>query len=262
MTIKANQVTNVSINAPKLFVGSKVDIVIPFHGQYDKVTRLLESILYVTKSNPYKICLVDDASPNNKFIEALKRHPSILATRNETHLGFGASLKKGFELSDSPWVCFLHSDCVIQDKNWLVEMGKSLLRLKDKKVRLISARSNNPGEHVDQRLLASKDEREGHDYILEEGFVPLYCALCHRDLFKHIGGFIKPYPYGSYEDEELAYRMRHFGYKQGICVKSWVYHEGSATINTICKSEKVMGILDENREKCIQDMKYLANKNI
>ena len=50
---------------------SKVDIIIPFHGQYHKVTRLIESILRFTHSNPYHLILVDDCSPNTESVRTV-----------------------------------------------------------------------------------------------------------------------------------------------------------------------------------------------
>ena len=44
------------------FSRSRVDIIIPFYGQYEKVTSLVESILVAVRSNPYHITLVDDCS--------------------------------------------------------------------------------------------------------------------------------------------------------------------------------------------------------
>lgn len=239
--------------------GSKIDIIIPFHGQYDKVWDLVKSILHATKT-PYKIYLVDDASPNKSFINKMKDVPNTSIIRSETHLGFGGALQLGFKASGSPWVCFLNSDCLIKQSNWLAEMGKSLLDLKDKKVRMVSARTNNPGFDADPRLKLEffQDETTENDIILDgDNYLPLYCVMCHRDLFQHIGGFVKNYPVGWYEDQELAKRMRHYGYKQAICTKSWVYHEGEATLKEMWRNQRYREMSQNNYALYQKDVQKL-----
>jgi len=245
-----------------------VDIIIPFHGQYEKVVGLIESVWKVTRSNPYQICLVDDASPNNDFISKFEseRHRDgyyenqILPIRSAKRLGFGGALRLGFESTKQPWVCFLNSDCVVENSSWLIEMGRSLLRLKEHNVRMVSARSDNPGEGYDCRLKGLKNDDTEEDIVLNEKDPPLpfYCTMCHRQLFDRIGGFVKSYPYGMYEDEELAYRMRHHKFSQGISAKSWVHHAGGLTFEALLKSDKsAAAIIEENRNRCIEDMRKL-----
>lgn len=251
-----------------LFSKSRVDIIIPFHSQYDKVTSLVKSILLSVKSNPYQITLVDDCSDNENFQKEIhdqfkteeksRFKPIVRCIRNEKQLGFGGSLKAAYENTNLPWLLFMHSDCVVEDPNFMLEMGRSLLNWRQQKipVKMVSACSNNPGSCS----LAKKDQKdiEGKDSILTEGSLPLFCSMCHRDLFKHIGGFIKSYPYAWYEDEELAFRMKKFGFQQGISGRSWIRHQGAATIKYLWEKDKTGEIkktMEQNRELCIQDMK-------
>jgi GT2 family glycosyltransferase len=240
------------------FSRSPVDIIIPFHGLYGKVTKLVESILFATKSNPYQICLVDDCSPNEKYVEQLQKAPQILTLRTPEQLGFGGALQYGFERTQQPWVVFLHSDCVVDDPGWLIEMGKSLMRWRNegKPVKMVAARTNNPVGGP--QCLKSPTRATGKDEILEEGHLPLYCVMCHRDLFPNIGGFVKNYPYAWYEDEELAARMRKRGFLQGVCGRSWVKHHGGLTIEELWrKNPKAKEIMEANRDRCLLDMQLL-----
>ena len=154
----------------------------------------------------------------------------------------------------------MHSDCEVMESSWLIEMGRSLLRWKESKepVKMVSARTDNPGDEVDKRLKTNLHS-VAQDSILEEGHLPLYCAMAHRELFQRIGGFLKPYPYGWYEDEELAFRMRKRGFKQGICGRSWVKHDGGATIKSLWQEKpEAEKIMEENRNRCLADMRALA----
>lgn len=261
------------------FSSSGVDIIIPFYGQYEKVLKLVESILLLTRSNDYRITLVDDFSPNPHYIqEFVKRkltthhNCKILLIRNKKRLGFGWSLEVGVERSFLegqtkpgqlpgvfyPWLVFLNSDCLIENANWLYSMGETMFKLKSQGVKMVSARSNNPGEDCPDVLKGTKSD-EVPDVILEEPeYLPLYCAMCHRDLFKHIGGFIKHYPLVGYEDIELAHRFWKYGYKQAVSGKSWVHHDGGATINSLLKNDYSHNtVLELNKARCVEDIQNL-----
>lgn len=228
-----------------------VDIIIPYHDECDRVLELCKGVWAHTRINPYKIYIVDDASASKTFIYAFRKAPNTVMIRNDTRLGFGASLYEGYKEGKNPWVIFLHSDCKIDRPTWITDLFDSYYRMIGQNVAMVAPRTNNPG--ISNSLLEAKigaDPKE--DVVLKEGFLPLYCSLCRRDLFKHIGGFVRPYPYRGYEDEELAIRMRRYGLLQGVSGKSWVYHEGSATTKKI---RDYAQILEENRNLCLQDLK-------
>lgn len=255
----------------KPFSRSPVDILIPFHAQYERVSELIRTILISVKSNPYQITLVDDCSDNKNFGEEITKQflkntpdgfqPQVQYIRSNKQLGFGGALKLGFEATKSPWVLIMHSDCVVKDPNFMISMGQSLLKWKQEgiPVKMVSARSDNPGDF--ELAKAKIFEKEKEDIVLEKETLPLFCAMCNRDLFKYIGGFIKSYPYAWYEDEELAFRMRKHGLLQGISTKAWIQHHGAATINYIWthqpESKKIM---ESNRDLCIGDIKSFGTE--
>lgn len=257
----------------------RVDIIIPFYGQYEKVTKLLESIFRFTMSNVYQIILVDDCSPNRAFSDSLSKVPGVVTVRTEKQIGFGGALGVGFQKSQEldakrqsnkkpshPFVLFMQSDCVVEDVNWLKSMGESLFGLKEEGVRMISPRTNSPmgGDQRQKGTKALSENDVVEDVVLENTHLSLYCSLCHRSLFRLIGGFIKDYPYGYFEDEELAYRMRKYGYKQAIAGASWIKHIGQATIRELWRinqeSRKIM--TEENRQRCIKDIRALDKQRM
>jgi glycosyltransferase involved in cell wall biosynthesis len=78
---------------------SQVDIIVPFHGQYDLVMQLINSLFRLTRSNFYNLILVDDCSPNSEFIlklgdnarknsERLNQKNILKTIRNEEQKGF------------------------------------------------------------------------------------------------------------------------------------------------------------------------------
>lgn len=250
---------------------SQVDIIVPFHGQYQRVTTLIESIFRLTRSNYYTLCLVDDASPNGEFIKTIKLNSEksaklrntrnvVKAIRSPEQLGFGGACEMGYEMTGAPYVCFINSDCKIEDSGWLRSMGETLLNHKDDGVRMVAPMTNNiVGGFEGQK--GDRFERDAKPIILsEDDHLSLYCFLCHRELFPRCGGFLKNYPYGGYEDQEFSARMQSHGFKQAVCRKSWVRHEGAATFRELCRRDpSVKKIIDEeNRQRCIDDMKSVG----
>ncbi len=235
------------------FAGSSVDIIIPYHGAYHYVRELVDSIYRNTKNNKYQICLVDDCSPNTDFGKSMSQLPRVKIIRNEQQVGFSASLFAGYSKTNNPWVVFLNSDCLIDDGFWLLHMGETLLKFKNQNVKMVSAKIEDPtcGHPA---VKWQKDQFE--DIILEEGFLPLHCVLCHRELFPRIKGFLKPYPYGFYEDEELAYRMNKFDFRQAVSGKSHVTHFGGLTVKQLWKDnpETKKTMTEDNRKICLKDM--------
>jgi O-antigen biosynthesis protein len=258
---------------------SKVDIIIPFHGQYQKVTRCLESILRCTNSNAYTITLVDDCSPNAEYAgHHLSNVQGIQLLRTEKRLGFGGACFEGFKNTTNSWIVFLNSDCIIEDLGWLRAMGESLLNMKDQGVRMVSPLTNNALGHSYQEMTkeefcSSESRSERVDRILDikrknedketdPEYLSMYCFMCHRELFKRCGGFIREYPYGWYEDMEFAYRMNKFGFKQAVCRSAWVYHEGECTIKELWRKQpQTRAIMEvENFTKCQSDLRELFSK--
>ena len=252
------------MNKPRLFT-SEVDIIIPYHGQYDKVTELIESIFKFTRSNPYTIYVIDDYSPNSEYIQTIaknanRRHDVLKALRCSEQKGFAGACQSAFVKGEAPYTCFINSDCRIEDIGWLQSMGSTLVSLKDQGIKMVSARTNNP-VHPDEDSPQKGNKGESHDDVVlaDDQYLSLYCFLCHRELFARCGGFLKSYPYGYYEDEEFAARMKKHGYKQAVSGSSWVYHEGGATIKSLWrKNPNIRTIMEEeNRKRCIKDLKAL-----
>lgn len=254
------------------FFNSRVDIIIPFHGQYGRVVKLVESIFRSTYSNVYHIYLVDDCSNNDDFSNRMSEVENVTTIKTPKQLGFGGACRVGFQVSEErrqqarednrpehPYVVFMNSDCEVEDMNWLRAMGMSLLDLKSKGVRMVAPKTNNP-LGGDPSQFGEKGAAESEDVILEDTHLSMYCFMCHRDLFSHVGGFLKEYPYGWYEDEEFAHRMRKHGFKQAVCDKSWVFHEGEATLKEVWRRDpKILKLMEvENRKRCIADVRSLA----
>lgn len=240
-----------------------VDIIIPFYGHYHLIGQCLESIISQTFSQAYSLTVVDDGSPNKDFIKDLEKNKlkkiPIQYLQHDEQKGFGAALRTGYDNTQNSWICFMHADCKIVRSDWLSEMMISMQNMKKNGVKLISSKLTHGGTGAyDPAVLGKAEERP--DKVAEQS-LPLVCTLINRDLFKNIGGFIKPYPYGGYEDEELFWRMKIKGFKQGISGKSFVEHLGGETLNALMKDKKIDEEMKKNEGRFREDIINFAKGN-
>jgi GT2 family glycosyltransferase len=253
------------------FLGQSVDVLIPFHGQYDRVGRLIKSIWQSTFSNLFRVTLIDDASPNKSFLQSIQsvNIKDLNCVQLPERVGFSGALHAGFQKTDNPWVVFLHSDCEVPDVNWLMGLGAAYEGLREYNVKLVSARTNNPPGGAVDLIRSERADKNATDAVLnpktpaeileKDLYLPLFCSLCHRELFDRIDGFLKPYPIGWYEDLELACRMNKHGFRQAVAGDSWVYHEGGATLNDVLRDDiDAQRQVEENYDRCLGDIRNLG----
>jgi glycosyltransferase involved in cell wall biosynthesis len=241
-----------------------VDIIIPFHGQYESVTRCIGSILACTPNQDYQIILVDDGSANKKYLKFITdNNKAVKGVVLDEQRGFGAALYEGFKVTTGSHIVIMHSDVWVSNVNWLLNMQRALIKYKKSGVKLISARASNPGTSAsyDDRMFGEANDTV-EDFVSDYP-VPLICSYCNRELFKRIGGFVKPYPYGWFEDEELFWRMKHFRFRQMVIGNTWVNHEGALTIKELWRTNvDSKSIMESNRDQCLQDVRpYLPKKS-
>ncbi len=238
-----------------------VDILVPFHSNYHYLSECIESILTKTLGIIYTITIIDDASPNEKFIKDLEKKLKDIPIQYFRHYqqqGFGCALETGFRNTLNDWIVFLHADCRIEQTDWLLNMLQSMQKLKTENVKLISAKLNHGGTGAyDDKVLGSIEKRK--DQITDTP-LPLVCTLTHRDLWNNIGGFVKNYPYAWYEDEELFWRMKLKGFKQAVCGSTYIHHYGGTTVKELIKNHKIKEIMESNQQTYIKDIREFASK--
>jgi GT2 family glycosyltransferase len=234
------------------FYMKSVEIIIPFHNHQASVMNLIDSIFRTVITNRYLITLVDDGSDNKDFKDALVKgkmlENGVRYLRTDEQKGFGAAVNyalKNPPKQNIPYICVMQSDTKAENLNWLENLGESLIKLKDKKVKMVSPMTNC--SLIFQKVF----EREislnlFDDIVLTEAFIPMYCFLCHRELFNQIGQF-QEFPYAGTECEEFAIRMTSKGYFQGLCGSSWIHHQGRLTLKDYDNKRKIQEILRNAR---------------
>ncbi len=234
---------------------STVEIIIPFHGNYSGVANLLQNIFATIQNVRYQITLVDDGSPNDGFIKEIgsKKLTGLVCHRKNKQEGFASAVNYALENCKNNWityVCIMHSDVMPADPFWLPNLGSTLKRLKSSGIKMISSRSNVFDENM--KHLVTDRSQKVDDYILNENeYLPMFCCLAHRDLFKRVG-LLSNISLAGGESHEFASRMREKGFKQAIAGKSWVNHVGEMTIKNL--PEKLKEILRKSVDKYYEEV--------
>lgn len=233
-----------------------IDIIIPFHGQYEKLTQCVSSIMQTTANQIYKLIIVDDGSPNPLYLNDLTYHnKKALPIQLERQSGFAAAVNVGLKYSQNPHIIIMHSDVFVENGNWLLNLQRGLAKLKSEGIKLVSAKTENIGtSNCDPKIM----DKENSEDVVAKNPLPLFCTLFHRELIDKIGP-LKEYPFAWYEDEEFFYRMKYHNFHQAIIGNSWVKHHGGSTIKEVIKRPKVKHIMESNRELCQQDLKQYLN---
>lgn len=232
------------------FYMKPVEIIIPFHGSQSAVARLMGEVFRTVGTNRYLLTLVDDGSKSDQFTQQLreKKLQGVRLLRSEVQRGFGAAVNlalRNTPSQDIPFVCVLHSDVHLDSTNWLVNLGKSLLEMKDHGVKMVCPRTDNP--LVENEQLLSDGGSKGKNEPISSGYIPMYCFLANRALFDRVGPLMEA-PYAGVEAEEYAARMKSKGFRQGVCGDSWVRHDGMGTLSAYKNDRKVQEILRKTRE--------------
>lgn len=191
----------------------------------------------------FEVIIVDNGSNDAsiEFLENFKEQSRIRMTiiKNELNLGFAEANNIGVACSSCKYVAFLNNDTLV-DENWLgilvnalegnptIGAVQSLLLRKSGEVDSIGAAMDIFGTASDLSVPIKEASRL---HGISEIFSACAAAmLIRRELFNRVGGF-DPKFFAYYEDADLSWRIRLFGYKVFIDFDSIVYHLRGTTSN-------------------------------
>ena len=230
-----------------------VDLVIPIYRRFDILSRCLEAIPSAMGDIPYRVYMVDNASPleeANSFYSLIK--PPIMVTRNKENYGFARACNQGASRGNSPLLFFLNSD-VILDAN---SVPKLVMEMDDPKIGVCGMKLVFPDDASMYNLNvgirpAGKIQHVGLMTNIRGDFVhafigwdadhpkPNACRemyavtgaalMTRRNLFTRIRGFNEIYGAGTFEDVEFSLMAREMGYNVIVNTSACGVHYTGAT---------------------------------
>ena len=234
----------------------RVSVVIPVRNRTEEIETCLQSLSNVSYPREnLEIIVVDDGSDDNT--PEIADRFSVKLFRMENRKGASFCRNYGAQKAQSEIVCFLDSDCVV-DNLWLKEL-MSVFR--DPRVGacggLVDSYEDTSNldryEQVKSSLnmgAVTKDSRDGDRFF----YIPSCSMAVRMSLFSRLGGFREEMEVG--EDVDLCWRIIDAGHVIEYRPAAKIYHRHRNTLGPFCRrrfdygtSEPILQALHLNREK-------------
>lgn len=221
-----------------------IAVVIPVYRDRKLTWRCLDSVLSSPCSAPFRIIVIDDASPEadlSKDLDEMARRGWISLHRNEYNLGFVASVNHGIKLAGSLDVVLLNADTEVYP-GWLDRLVEAAWR--NTKTASVTPLSNNATIASYPRFLLD------NPYPLETDYATLdqlaakinagieveaptgvgFCMYLRRDAIDQVGLFDeKAFNRGYGEENDWCQRAVALGLRNIIAPNIFVRHFGGAS---------------------------------
>jgi GT2 family glycosyltransferase/glycosyltransferase involved in cell wall biosynthesis len=218
-------------------------VVVAIHGACDAVRRCVDSVL-VRTDRPYRLLLIDDASPQSAIATLLRsygdRHPYVEVLSHEENRGYTATINAGCRHADGD-VVLLNSDTEVTD-GWLTKLQAVAYSRAD--VATVTPLSNAAGAFSVPEVNANLElpgwlgvsdmgalverlsDKVRSDVPTGNGF----CMYIRRSALDRIGGFDEQgFPRGYGEENDFCMRADAAGFVHLVDDATFVYHQRSAS---------------------------------
>lgn len=210
-----------------------VSIILVNYNTADLLLACINSILGKTEHLIYEIIVVDNASSDSSVELVRSKFPLVKVIANEENVGFGIANNIGVQHAQGKYVWFLNSDTLlisnaakilydaIEVYSSAVIAGGNLYDINMKPATSFSQIIPSLWAEVDYfffNIFSQLKYRRNlnfnySDQIIEvDGFISGADLMIEKAVFEEVGGFDKDF-FMYYEETELTYRIRKYGYK-------------------------------------------------
>lgn len=231
------------IATAKNCAGPPVDIIIPIYTGLKETQTCLTSITRANCRTPYRVILINDASPDQKLCEYLRStaaaHDWILI-ENPENLGFAASVNRGIEIGPDRDILLLNNDTEVAN-DWLDRMANAV---SDDRIGTVTPFSNHATlasypKPNRSNLLPAKITTAQLDALFRQVNagcrveIPTavgFCMYIRRACLRETGGF-RPEIFGKGygEENDFCLRSLYIGWKHVLAADVFVYHTGETS---------------------------------
>ncbi|HEC07073.1 MAG TPA: glycosyltransferase [Thiolapillus brandeum] len=224
-----------------------VDVIVPVYGGREELRRCLESVVGSLQRTPYRLVLINDASPDPHIADDLRRfaagHDQVELLENAQNLGFVATVNRGMALSDENDVVLLNSDTEVAN-DWLDRLVRAADS--DPKIGTLTPFSNNATICSFPRFCQSSPLPQPWDVAsLDAVFARVnsgelvdiptgvgFCQYIRRECLKQTGLFdVERFGRGYGEENDFCRRAARLGWRNVLCCDVFVFHEGGVSFS-------------------------------
>ncbi|WP_018233518.1 glycosyltransferase [Thioalkalivibrio thiocyanodenitrificans] len=222
----------------------KVDVIVPVYRDPDATRACIESVLDAPVSTPFRLVIVDDASPDpelSAWVDGLAGREEVVVLRNERNQGFVRSVNRGVALHTDHDVVLLNSDTRVFG-DWLDRLRQCAYRERD--TGTVTPLTNNGTLAGYPRFMAENPVTDaGQAAALDalaarvnaglDEVVPTavgFCMYIRRDCLEQTGFFdARVFGRGYGEESEFCMRASEQGWTHRLCGDVYVQHLGGAS---------------------------------
>jgi len=232
----------------------KISVIIPLYGGEDDIKACLDA-LQALQAHLHEVIVVDDKSPD-RAAESASSYPFVRLLENQVNLGFAATCNRGWEASTGDVALFLNSDTVVPQAG-LVRLIEALCS--EGAVGAAGPVSNCVGhrqqiahtyESLEAMPLFAEDLAVSDLEDVEVDMLVGFCLAVKRRVLEEVGTFDERFGIGTFEDNDLCYRIRRAGYGLRIASRAFVHHAGSKSLK---RGPTHPAVLMRNNERLFRD---------
>jgi GT2 family glycosyltransferase len=208
-----------------------VDLVLLSYNHSDLTLRCLQSLKRNTKGL-YNLIWIDNGSkaehfrPVNIYLYQESRPiENFKYYRFNNNKGFSKGMNKGIKMSRADIVVLLNNDITFT-KYWL--KGLIMPFLENPKIGIVGAVTDNISSVQQIEKIKTKIPDTEYFYNHKKGNIAYFCTAIHRKVINKIGLLDEGFFNGG-EDDDYNDRAREAGFKIGVGLTSFVYHDHLAT---------------------------------
>lgn len=215
----------------------KSTVVIPNYNGIKYIENCLKS-LYESTICDFDIIVIDNASTDGSLEVIKEKFPQVTLVENEKNEGFSYAVNQGITMSKTAYVILLNNDTVVT-KNFVTELEKVMDDDDDvfsASAKMISLHDQTKIDDAGDYYCAlgwafARGKGKNPEDFQNDCDIFAACAgaaIYRRELFAEIGLFdVNHFAY--FEDIDVGYRAKIYGYRNRFAAKAVVYHAGSAT---------------------------------
>ncbi len=235
-----------------------VDVVVPVYGGYRETLRCIESVLEATSLTPFRLVVIEDASPDAKLSAALKglqRDDLIDLERNRINQGFVKTANLGFSFSQIPDVILLNADAEVYS-DWIDRLRRHAQS--SARVATVTPFSNNAtilsypytleSNNIQLEMSPSAlDQMFAQTFPGERADIPTgvgFCFYVTRASLDELGGFDPAFGRGYGEENDFCRRAAASGWRNLAACDVYVGHRGEVSFAAESRAAKQVGLAE------------------
>ena len=222
-----------------------IDIIVPVYKGLSETMACIESVLSGTPASPFRLVLINDASPEDEITAYLRqvrdRDTRVVLLENSTNLGFVGSVNRGLQHGDLHDVVLLNSDTEVAG-DWLDRLRRAAYR--ERRIGTVTPFSNSATICSYPRFCADNDLPAGMGmaeldrlFAAENGGqvvdIPTavgFCMFIRRDCLDAVGVFdFERFGRGYGEENDFCMRAAARGWRHVLALDTFVHHAGGVS---------------------------------